>query len=100
MMFLGLPFPLSNLGTIIAHFSYYLLMLTGIILGAVTKTIVSVVSTKIQIVQSFSSSGVVAVAVEVAARGLAEEGPGFFRAGVNLVRQLFKVGTNVLAASV
>ena len=68
-----------------------------------TETIVSVVATKVQIVHTLSSSGVVAGAVEVAARGaagLAEEGPGLVSAGVNLARQLFKVGTNVLAASV
>ena len=65
-----------------------------------TETIVSVVSTKIQIVQSFFSSG--AVAVDGAAQGgavLAEEGPGLVSAGVNLASQLIKVGPNISVLS-
>ena len=78
-------------------------MFPGRILGAVTETIVSVVATKVQIVQSLSSSGVVAGAVEGAAKGgagLVQEIPGLVSAGVNLASQLIKVGTNVLAVSV
>ena len=67
----------------------------GRILGAVTETIVSVVATKINIVQTLTSSGVVAGAVEGVAKGgavLAQEGPGLVRAGVNFARELIKVG--------
>jgi hypothetical protein len=60
--------------------------LTGRILGAVTETIVSVVSTKIQIIQSLSFSGVVE-GVAKGGTGLAEEGPGLVSAGVNLYSQ-------------
>ena len=73
------------------------------ILGVVTETIVSVVATKIQIIQSLSSSGVVADVVEGAVKGgavLVQEGPGLVSAGVNLASQLIKVGTNVWAVSV
>ena len=75
-----------------------LLCSVGRILGAVTETIVSVVATKIQIIRTLSSSGVVAGAVEGAAKGgavLVEEGPGLVSAGVNLASQLIKVGTNI-----
>ena len=67
-----------------------------------TETIVSVVATKIQIVQSLSSSGVVADVVEEAAMGgagLAREGPGLVSAGVNLASQLIKVWKNISVLS-
>ena len=67
-----------------------------------TETIVSVVATKDQIVQSLSSSGVVADAVEGAAKGgagLVQEIPGLVSAGVNLASQLIKVGTNISVMS-
>ena len=67
-----------------------------------TEKIVSVVATKVQIVQSLSSSGVVAGAVEGVAKGaaaLAQEGPGLVSAGVNLASQLIKVGPNISVLS-
>ena len=74
-----------------------LLRSVGRILGAVTETIFSVVATKIQIIQALSSSGVVAGVVEGAAKGgavLAQEGSGLLSAGVNLAKELIKVGEN------
>ena len=60
-----------------------------------TETIVSIVATKINIVQTLTSSGALAGAVEGLAKGgavLAQEGPGLVSAGVNFARELIKVG--------
>ena len=62
------------------------------------ETIVSVVATKIQIIQALSSFSVVAVVAEGAAKGgavLAQEGSGLLGAGFNLARELIKVNPNV-----
>ena len=63
-----------------------------------TETIVSVVATKIQIIQALSSSSVVADLAEGAAKGgpvLAQEGSGLLGAVFNLARELIKVNKNV-----
>ena len=80
---------------LINNFSNYLI--PGTIFGAVTETVVSVVTSKVKIVQSLSDSGAVADVVTGAAKSgsvLAESGPGLVRAGVELAGELIKVRYN------